>query len=351
MKVAIDVSPLSSGHAVRGIGFYTKSLVEGLQSRNDGNEYNLVESEVEIDAIKPDLIHYPFYDLFFPTAPDRKNIPVIVTLHDVTPLVLPELFPKGIKGWWNLRQQLKKLKKMDGVITDSECSKRDIHSLCNISKEKIETVYLACDPTYKPETNTQKLEEVKRKYNLPEKYCIKVGDINKHKNFRVLFDALTRLPDVHLILVGKALDEKSPLVPELKEIVEDIQAFGLQNRVHRLGFVPTEDMNALYSLARCTVQNSLYEGFGLTALESMTCGTPVIVGSTGSQPEVVGTAGILINPEDVTETADAIERMFKLEQDQYDILKQKSLDQSKKFSVQKMVDETAHIYEKFKPIH
>jgi glycosyltransferase involved in cell wall biosynthesis len=348
MKIAIDVSPLSSGHASRGIGFYTKLLVEELQTRDDGNEYVLIKDPSELLKAQPDLIHYPFFDLFFPTAPTRQQTPIIVTLHDVTPLVLPELFPTGLKGWWNLRRQISKLNKVDFILTDSQSSKKDIIKLCKADPKKIDAIYLACDPSYHQETNQQKRTEIKQKYNLPDKYITKVGDINRHKNFRVLFDALTRIPDVHLVLPGKALAPDAPLIAELKEINEDIHAFGLEKRVHRLGFVPTEDMSALYGLARCTIQNSLYEGFGLPALESMTCGTPVIVGNTGSQPEIVGSAGIQINPQDVVQTANEIEKMFQLESSQYSQLQQRSLEQAKKFSVKKMTDETISIYERFK---
>lgn len=348
MKVAIDTSPLSSGHAVRGIGFYTKLLVEALQKRHDGNEYLLIQEKSQLQTLEPDLIHYPYFDLFFPTAPQRNTVPVVVTLHDVTPLVLPKLFPKGMRGWLRLQSQLQKLHKLDAVITDSHASKTDIEKYCGVPTEKIHTVYLACDPSYKPETDTNKLAVIKQKYNLPEKYIMKVGDINKHKNFPILFQALSQLPDIHLVLPGKALAQDAPLINELQEINQLIEHYKLHSRVHRLGFVPTEDMNGLYSLARCTIQNSLYEGFGLPALESMTCGTPVIAGNTGSQPEVVNDAGILINPYNGDETIKAIEHMFELTDQEFNTLKQQSLQRAQDFSVEKMATETVAVYERFK---
>ncbi len=351
MKVAIDTSPLHNANAARGVGMYTRQLVEGLKNLHDGNEYLQVKNESELNKISPDIIHYPFFDLFFRTLPERKNTPVVVTVHDVTPLVLPKLFPPGVKGKIKLHFQKRNLKKVDKIITDSECSKNDISKHLGILKEKIETVYLACDPVYHREKNADKLQEIKKKYNLPEKYIIRVGDINKHKNFHALFDALTRTnPEFHLVLVGRALDQSAPLIPELQEIVEDIQNFSLGKRVHRLGFVPTEDMSSLYTLARATMHNSLYEGFGLTALESMSCGTPVIAGNTGSQPEIVGNSGILVNPYDINETAEAIEKMFELDLAAYKALQEKSLEQSKKFSLVKMTQETVSVYESLQRI-
>ncbi len=346
MKIAIDTSPLHNLNAARGVGMYTRQLVEGLSKLTDGNEYLLVKDEVELQKIKPDLIHYPFFDLFFRTLPKRGDLPVVVTVHDVTPLVLPDLFPPGIRGKIKLYLQKKNLQSVDKIITDSQCSKKDIARYLDIPLDKIETVYLACDPVYQRETDAQKLTDIKTKYNLPEKYIVRVGDINKHKNFHALFDALTRTdPDIHLVLVGKALGEDAPMIAELQEIVEDIQNFSLQKRVHRLGFVPTEDMSAIYTAARATMHNSLYEGFGLTALESLHCGTPVIAGDTGSQPEIVGNAGLLVNPYDVNETAGAIEEIFAFDEAVYKTLQEKSIQQAKKFSLEKMTQETVDVYE------
>lgn len=346
MKIAIDVSPLSDGNSSRGVGFYTKYLTEGLTQKNDGNEYILVKSKDQISKINPDIIHYPFFDLFFNTLPKHKNIPTIVTVHDVIPLVFPNLFPPGVKGRINLELQKRKLQNVDLVITDSISAKKDIHKYLGTPEHKIEVIYLGCDPSLKAEPDTEKIIKVQMKYGLPDSYILRVGDINKHKNFRVLLDAMTRIHNADLVLVGKALAIDAPKIPELIEIEQMIEQFSLKNKVHRLGFVPSEDMNSLYSGAKLTIQNSLYEGFGLTSLESMTCGTPVIVGDTGSQPEIVGNAGILINPEDVLETTDAIEKILRMDREEYKNLQQKCLQQAKKFSVQKMVDETILAYKK-----
>jgi glycosyltransferase involved in cell wall biosynthesis len=330
----------------------TRQLVEGLQTHQDNNEYFLIKDPAELEKINPDLIHYPFFDLFFKTLPPRGKIPVVVTVHDVTPLVLPDLFPKGIKGWLKLQSQKRNLQKVDKIVTDSLCSKRDIARHLTIPDDKIEVVYLACDPIYKRVEDAQMLQTIKQKYTLPDNYLIKVGDINPHKNFHTLFDALARTPDVHLVLVGKALDATTaPMIPELKEIMLGIKYFSLEKRVHILGFVPTEDMPSLYTLARATVQNSLYEGFGLPALESMACGTPVISADSGSLPEIVGHTGILIDPRDVRQTVRAIDTIMQTDREGYATLQQKALEQSKKFSIKKMIDEMVFVYESLQTIH
>jgi glycosyltransferase involved in cell wall biosynthesis len=345
MKIAIDTSPLQNESANRGIGYYTKRLIDGLKARSDGNEYILTKSSQEIETSKPDLIHYPFFDLFILTLPPRKNTPVVVTIHDVIPLVLPDMFPPGIKGKLKFQFQKNRISKVDKIITDSICSKKDITEKLGISDEKIEVVYLACDEKYQRVTDTKKLEEVKKKYDLPDKYILRVGDINKHKNFSILFDALTRSSDIHLVLVGKALSPDAPLIPELKEIRESIQVFSLQKRVHTIGFVPDEDIASIYTLAHGSIHNSLYEGFGLPALESMSCKTPVITSETGSLPEISGSAGIMINPYDVLDTSKAIQKLWGMDPQKYSELQEKCYQQSRKFSLKKMVDETVFVYE------
>lgn len=348
MKIAIDTSPLHNANSTRGVGYYTKRLIDGLKARNDSNKYIFTKDKSELQQENPDLIHYPFFDLFFLTLPPRKKTPIVVTVHDVTPLVLAKLFPPGVRGNLRFHLQKNRLKSADMIVTDSICSKNDIMSHLDIPEHKIEVVYLACDEKFKPVTDVSELKRVKDKYNLPDTFFLRVGDINKHKNFGVLFDAFSRISDAHLVLVGKALAEDAPLIPELKEIHEQIQAFSLQKKIITLGFVPDEDIAALYSLARGTIQNSLYEGFGLTALESLSCGTPVIAGDTGSQPEIVGNAGILINPYDVLETSKAIEQLAKMNQEKFNELKEKGITQSKKFSLKKMIDETVSVYESIK---
>lgn len=328
---------------------YTRQLVDGLSKTQDNNQYVQVKTPAELSTLKPDIIHYPFFDLFFNTLPKRQNIPIIVTVHDVTPLVLPELFPSGIRGKLKLFFQKRNLQHVDKIITDSHCSKKDICKFMNIHSDKIETVYLAADPLYRREENVQKLEEVKTKYSLPEKYIVKVGDINRHKNFSNLLKAMTQIdPDIHLILVGKALSSDAPQIPELVEIINEINHLELKQRVHRLGFIPSEDMPSIYTLSRATVLNSFYEGFGLPALESMMCKTPVIAANAGSIPEIVGNTGILMDPHSVTETSQAIEKVFSLNHEEYQTMCNNSYEQSKNFSLEKMVGQTIKIYESLK---
>src|SRR5579872_1354399 len=142
MKIAIDISPLQTGHRVRGTGFYLHHLQHALQSYFPEHEYNFFTQKNPLQT-KVDIIHYPYFDPFFITLPFFSSTKTIVTVHDLTPLVFPKEFPSGIKG--NFRWQMQKflLKQSAALITDSESSKKDIISFTHFPEKKIHTVYLA----------------------------------------------------------------------------------------------------------------------------------------------------------------------------------------------------------------
>lgn len=349
MKILIDTSPLKNANSVRGVGFYTKRLVAALQQYQSEHQYLLKDhpDDHQTPGEKVDLIHYPYFDPFFLTLPIRKQIPIIVTIHDVIPLVFPHLFPKGIKGWIKLQLQKAKLQLVDAVITDSYSSKNDIAKYLSYPKKKIHVVHLAVEEIYKRVTDQAALDTIKAKYNLPRRYLLKVGDINPTKNFETTLNALSKYPEAHLVLVGKALvadREANPVISELQQILQLIEQNNLHHRVHRLGFVPDQDMPALYTLAAATLQNSLYEGFGLPALESIACGTPVITSQCSSLPEVVGEAGIMVNPLSEDELVSSIQQIYEADQNAYTALIQKSQQQATNFSMRKMAQETYNIY-------
>src|SRR3990172_5753261 len=128
MKIAIDTSPISknstSAHKVRGVGAYINMLVRHLPKFDKKNEYFFVENKIFPSDI--DLIHFPYFDPFFITLPDKFQTKSIVTVHDLTPLVFPEHFPAGIRGRIKWLIQKSRLKKVDLIITVSDCSGRDV---------------------------------------------------------------------------------------------------------------------------------------------------------------------------------------------------------------------------------
>ena len=209
MKIAIDTSPLESGHKIRGVGFYLKNLKAALLKYHSENDYIFFSKTSEIPK-DVDLVHYPYFDPFFITLPLIKKHRTVVTVHDLTPLVFPAHFPSGAKGKLKWQIQKNTLKKTDAIITDSESSKNDIVKYTDIAKNKINTVYLAAGDEFKVlnkelQTTNHKLQT---KYNLPEKFALYVGDVTWNKNLPRLIKAinLTKIP---LVMVGAALVNKN----------------------------------------------------------------------------------------------------------------------------------------------
>jgi len=349
MKIGIDISPLTTGnylsHRVRGTGYYLTNLLENLEKYFPKNDY-LKFSRNE-DTPKADVVHIPYFEPFFNTLPFSTNNKTIVTVHDLIPFVFPKSFPAGIKG--NLRWKIQKnlLKRSGAIITDSESSKADIMKFTGIPSEKINVVYLAAAPVYKKLEKSGWEVILRKKYNLPEKFVIYVGDATWNKNLPNLIRGavLSKMP---LVVVGKTFkeknyDKKNAWTADLST-AQDL-AENNPDLVLPLGFVPDEDLVGLYNLAKLLLMPSRYEGFGLPLIEAMSCGCPVVTSKRGSIEEVVGDAGLYVNSEDVESIKDGILKVFE-DEDLAQKLSKSGLNRVKNFSWEKTAKKTVEIYEK-----
>lgn len=356
IKIAIDISPLKTSHASRGIGFYTKNLVEVLERESKGSggrELKIIpldfsNQQLAINNQQFNLLHYPYFDLFFRTLPLRKHSKIVVTIHDVTPLVFPEHYPPGIKGWINFQIQKFSLGKVDAVITDSENSRDDIVKYLGYPREKIHVIYLA------PGENFKKLEtgpsaegwkqEIEKKYNLPEKFVLYVGDVNWNKNILGLSEACKKIKTSFVIVGKQAKEEKFDRNHiENQPLVQLIEQYGNDPNILRLGFVEDENLVKLYNLATVYCQPSFYEGFGLPVLEAMACGCPVVAAKTSSLPEICGDAALMINPYDTNDLANGLSQILE-NAGIARSLTNKGLKQVKKFSWEKTAKRTLSVY-------
>lgn len=310
MNIAIDVSPLQTGHKIRGTGFYLEHLKKSLQEYYPENTYTFF-TKVK-DVTKPvDLIHYPYFEPFFLTLPLKKKFPTIVTVHDLTPLRFPRLFPSGIKGKikWNVQKVA--LSMSDAVITDSISSKKDIQKFTNIHEDKIHVVYLAAGEEFQRVTNMNCLKTIKQKYKLPEKFVLYVGDATANKNLPRLVAAAKSM-EIPFVFVGKSLAESVVDSNNQwnKDLISVQKSIKKEKNMHLLGFVPTEDLVLLYNAATLAVVPSLYEGFGLPVLEAMQSGCPVVTTKEGSLPEVAKDAACYVNAYDTESIASGIKSVF-----------------------------------------
>lgn len=295
MKIVIDAAPLNSGHKTRGIGQYIRCLTAALEKIQSQHQIILTSKINSISNV--DLIHYPYFDLFHSRLPFYKSVPgEVITIHDLIPLKLLSYFRPGFRSGINLDYQKWKVKRMDAIITDSECSRQDVISLLGISPDKVHVVYLGVDERFQPKG--EKLKKlIKDKYRLPTEFILYVGDINPNKNLRCLIEVVGDLKNIPLVIVSQALKDKS--APEAKKLYSLIDKLNIGSQITILSDLAMDSINelaAIYSSAVLYVQPSLYEGFGLPVLEAMACGTPAVSANTSSLPEVVGEAGLLVEP-------------------------------------------------------
>ncbi|MDO8487462.1 MAG: glycosyltransferase family 1 protein [Candidatus Curtissbacteria bacterium] len=339
MKVAIDASPLNSGHSVRGIGSYTQKLIENLKTVPGIELIQFDNGHIP----SADVTHYPYFDLFFHTLPVAKKQKRIVTIHDVIPLIFPNRFPSGIKGYISLFFQKRGLKNTDFVICDSKTSKNDISDKLSIPKERIEVIYLAASESFKKIDDVKRLKSVKRKLKLPQNFALYVGDVNWNKNLENLINSI-KISKVPLVMVGAALVDNK--VPQTQALERLIKRLNLEDKIVKTGFVEEEDLVSIYNLAGVTILPSFYEGFGLPVLESMACGTPVVCSSNSSLAEIAGNLARFCDPQNPADIAKKTLRVLNMSKKAKESLSRKLTAHASTFSWQKTAKQTINVYKK-----
>lgn len=351
IKIAINTKSLAGGHGQRGVGYYTVNLINALEKIP---EVNLVKFKDFPTLRKVDVVHFPWFDLFFHNLPLWSKFPLVVTIHDVIPLVFSKNYPRGLRGKINYQLQRLSLKNCRFVITDSEKSKSDIKKLLNIAEDKIKVVYLAADPQFKVISDESRLLRLKKKYRLPDHFVLYVGDANYSKNLPFLIEGFKALKekkqfsDLGLVLVGGVFLKNvenidHPELTSLKETNQLIKEYRLEGEILRPGRVSDEDLVTFYNLATVYVQPSLYEGFGLPVLQAFSCGTPVLCSNAGSLLEVGGKAAVYFDPCRLDQFTALMEEVLinrSLRQKLSDL----GLEQAKKFSWKKTARDTLNVY-------
>jgi alpha-1,3-rhamnosyl/mannosyltransferase len=233
------------------------------------------------------------------------DIPTVTTVHDLSVLVHPEWHPDDRVRWYERefdagRRQTRRF------IVASEFTRREMVAHLGVGVESMDVTYQAPRASMKPQPPAE-LRRVRTLFALPEQYFLYVGTLEPRKNVPGLLAAYAALP--------RALREHHPLVLtgargwKIETIAQRLALHGLENDIRLLGYVPDEALPGLYAGATALVWPSLYEGFGLPPLEAMACGCPAIVSNAASLPEVVGDAGVLIDPQDVPSWTAAMQRM------------------------------------------
>lgn len=356
MKAAIDTEPLISGHAIRGVGFYTRNLIEALGEKVDAVDFS------KTDLSKYDVAHYTFFDLFTHTLPINKKTRTVVTVHDLIPLIYPDHYPPGVRGLINFWLQKISVSSVDAIITYSETSRKDACRFLGVQPEKIHLIYLAPGNFFKRISTDEQLK-VKRKYNLPDKFALYLGDTNYNKNIPVLVRAC-RLAKIPLVICGKQAKELEAMVntptmqgpmdwlrylagkphPQLSHFKIILEEIIKNDDVFRLGFVSDQDLVALFNLASVYIQPSLYEGFGLPVLQAFACETPVVVSKTQALVEIAEGGALIADSKSPEDFADKIREITTNE-----VLRKQLVETGKvivkNFSWEKAAKETMAVYE------
>ena len=236
-----------------------------------------------------DLLHGFAYAL-----PVAMTIPTVVTVHDLTFIRFPDAFPRS-KQQYLARMTAYSCRRARVVIADSQATADDVHALLQVPAEKIEVIYPGVDERYRPLPGDE-VDAYRQQKGWPERFLLMVGTLEPRKNHLGLIEAYAiyrtqaRNPLPLLIGGGKGW--------HYQQIFERVQALGLEDHVHFLGFVSWDDLPWLYNAATLFVYPSRYEGFGLPVAEAMRCGLPVITSTASSLPEVAGDAAMTIDPDD-----------------------------------------------------
>ena len=324
----------------RGFGRFTRELVRALLLRDSGIRYTLVLDQAPTDDLpsgveiltaatrrtlnesavgkssrspeyllrlgmavskaKFDVFYYPAVYSYFPIL---AHVPRVICYHDTTAERYPELlFPTKLNHrLWQAKTALARLQ-TTRAMTVSEASARDLEMILHIPRSRIDVVTEAADPMFRVLEDPTRAHDIRARYGIPADAAlfVYVGGMNPHKNLlgllKAMPDVLARRADLHLAIVGDTSGKGFwDNVPELKAFVENTP--DLAAHVHFTGYTTDEDLVSLLNAATALVFPSLWEGFGLPAVEAMACGVPVLASRRGSLPEVIGDAGLYFDPE------------------------------------------------------
>jgi len=297
--------------------------------------YMSLPADFNANAYDFDIVHNPFQ---IPTFKKFKKHNYVFSIHDITPIKFSSTH--SLRRAMIYRTFLPKtLRSADLLISGSQNTKTDVVNSFNISPEKIQVIPYGVDDIYRP-TGIAEQSVTRDKYRITDPFILYVGTLEPRKNIPLLLKAFSKIKsqgDKHkLVIVGKQGWKH-------KVIYDLIEHLHLRNDVIFTGYVPEVELPYLYGAADVFVYPSIYEGFGLPPLEAMACGTPVITSNTSSLPEVVGDAGIMIDPYDVDGLVQAMHSILRddtLKQE----LSKKGLERARKFSWVRCAKSTFQAY-------
>ena len=286
------------------------------------------------------VFHSPYY-----IKPYFLPVSSVVTLFDLIPLLFPDDVPSPRARFFFRWAVWLAAKTASRVIVPSAATRDDLIARLRVPREKIAMIPLAADARFAPQSSAS-IARMRERYALPERYVLYVGINKPHKNIATLREAWARVESDAVMVIAGAWDERyAAKVKSQRSKVRNQEAAVSRRRsaVRFIHNVDDADLPALYAGATIFVMPSLYEGFGLTPLEAMACGAPLICSNASALPEVVGDAALLVNPRDAAEIARTIACVLD-DAAQRDDLGAKSLARAAQFSWERTARETLQVY-------
>ena len=362
MRIGLDFRLLSAGGLTihRGTGRYTQQQLREVLRLDRANEYVLFcREDADFGALLPEIAAAPNVsfallpplegrawdelnrpegvlrateelqraidaqglDVFHLTIPAhlrdlvafRLDGPVVATHYDLIPRIYPGhyLQEPAIRDLYE--RALRLIRRADRVVAISQHVRREAVSYLGIPPERIRVAWPIADPCFRPLPEDERerlLAPWRERLRLPGGFALTVSHVHHTKNLPALLDAWALLPEgtrreLPLVLACDLQPAEAAMVQEW------VRERGIEASLRLTGFIPDEELAALYNAASIYIHPSRYEGFGLPVLEAMRCGTPVIAGNASSLPEVAGDAGVLFDPEDPRELARAVEALWR----------------------------------------
>lgn len=331
MRIGIDARSLQEPFG-GGVTEYTRNLLKNIFAIDQRNEYVLFLNSVKTKLA--DLLQFkqsnikivaksvpnkflnssftlfkrPYLDellggvdvLFLPNinfVAFSPKVKTVLTIHDLSFELMPEFYSLKGRIWHQVIRPKRMIKQVDRIIAVSHSTASDLQKYYQVPEEKITVIHSGIEHQLCAQVDENSISQIRRKYSLPKKYILTLGAGDPRKNSISLIEAYqqleNRISDMpHLVLVG------------VDKIKND------SDKIHSLPYLSSEEKRVLLARATCLIYPSYYEGFGFPPLEAMAAGTPVIASNNSSLPEVVGEAGILINPDDTAELVFALKQVL-----------------------------------------
>lgn len=297
--------------------------------------WSLFGLPAELKVHKPEIFHGLGNEL--PWNIGRAGgVMSVVTIHDLIFLSYPHTYSWIDRHLYNIKFR-HACKVSDRIIAVSKCTAADIMKYYFTDRTRISVAYQGCDSSFRICCSESFKDLVRHRFSLPRKYLLSVGTIEERKNTVLIVEAMAKIPDIDLVLVGKRTGYT-------RKVVETAAALGLSDRVHILSGVGFKELPAIYQMAEVFIYPSHYEGFGIPVLEALCCGVPVIAATGSCLEEVGGDAAAYIDPDNAGMLAETVLNILNDGQLRNQMI-EKGFQHSSKFTDRHLAECLMEIYE------